>query len=100
MEVKSHLIPVLQGSADIIPTSSPRVIKGGTTSFRDMLNGGSRQTTQQTAFIEDEDDEVSDDDEPPSNFEGNYQCLIILLSKEEKKRMHKPWKKHSHNQNV
>lgn len=62
-------------------------------SFRDMLRGPNQtQTGIHNQEMDDEEDEVSDDDEAPENMPIDDRCPIILLLKEEKKRMRKPWK--------
>lgn len=62
-------------------------------SFKDMLNHKNfAATTLQSGFPDLEEDEVSDDDLPPDDFEGTIRCPVILLSKEEKLKLRKPWK--------
>lgn len=39
-----------------------------------------------------EEDDFSEDDEPPEHLVYNLRCPIVLLYKEEKKRLRKPWK--------
>lgn len=39
-----------------------------------------------------EEDDVSDDDAEPEELEDIDRCPIILLSREEKRRMRKSWK--------
>lgn len=62
-------------------------------SFRDLL-----KDTQIANNLEQEmlngvdDDDVSDDDIGPEDLEDNERCPIILLSKEEKRAIRKPWK--------
>ena len=64
-----------------------------TPSFRDMLNvrNHSNPVQLQPAAALDEDD-TSDDDNAPEEYLNNEQCPAILLTKEEKSAMRKPWK--------
>lgn len=64
-------------------------------SFRDMVRGEQNVNVSLAAtHAEDntEDDEVSDDDSPPEDYIDNDRCPVILLSKEEKKALRKPWR--------
>lgn len=79
-------------TAKIIPNTTktngnPWTSRG--VSFRDMVAFESMQTS--TGGQEDEE-EQSDDDEPPENLVDDPRCPIILLSKEEKQRLRRPWK--------
>ncbi|XP_048498020.1 uncharacterized protein LOC125496563 [Beta vulgaris subsp. vulgaris] len=47
-------------------------------------------STQDTYMTDEED--VSDDDMAPEDLMEDERCLVILLSKEEKRRMRKPWR--------
>lgn len=58
-----------------------------------MLRGPSSPTLEIQPFdVDEEDDDVSDDDIAPEDITFDDRCPIILLSKEEKKRMRKPWR--------
>lgn len=60
-------------------------------SFRDMLRG--EQTVKETLVIQQqEEDDGSDDDSPPEDYTDEDRCPVILLSKEEKKVLRKPWR--------
>lgn len=62
-------------------------------SFRDMVQGNtSSQTMTQLMEQEEEEDDVSDDDTAPENILTDEHCPAILLSKEEKIQIRKPWK--------
>ncbi|KAL2944456.1 hypothetical protein RDABS01_032803 [Bienertia sinuspersici] len=74
---------------DAIPTSS----------FKDMLQGSTSQahplqsTSVNPLFDTTTDDgEVSDDDLPPEDLDEDSKCPVILLTKEEKMRLRRPWK--------
>lgn len=61
-------------------------------SFRDLVRGStSIQNDSQMDPIE-EDDDVSDDDPAPYDILNDERCPAILLSKEEKRRMRRPWR--------
>ena len=70
----------------------PQVPHGQKTlSFRDAATNSSHLQNNSLMYEEEEED-VSDDDEPPPALINNTKCPIVLLSKEEKKRLRKPWK--------
>ncbi|XP_056685894.1 uncharacterized protein [Spinacia oleracea] len=69
------------------PNGNPPPSKG--VSFRDMV--AMDQSLLRTNNFEDEDD-LSDDDEQPENHVEDPKCPMILLSKEEKQRIRRPWK--------
>lgn len=82
-------------SSSHIPGPTPLINKISTTppSFRDMLKGsrpGGISDIQNEA-MSDEDD-ISDDDMAPEDMMEDERCPVILLSKEEKRRMRKPWR--------
>ncbi|XP_048501488.1 uncharacterized protein LOC125497832 [Beta vulgaris subsp. vulgaris] len=62
-------------------------------SFRDMLNGARTNglSPTQDNYLMDDDD-VSDDDLAPEDMMEDERCPVILLSKDEKRRMRKPWR--------
>lgn len=63
------------------------------TSFRDMLTSGKMQGfISHPMCLEDDEANLSDDDEMPVDMIDDPKCPIILLSKEEKKRLRQPWK--------
>ncbi|XP_021724672.1 uncharacterized protein LOC110691991 [Chenopodium quinoa] len=68
----------------------------GTTakSFRDLIRDTRLdEVAHRETHIEIEDEEdVSDDDEIPEGIEDSERCPVILLTKEEKRAMRKPWK--------
>lgn len=57
------------------------------------MNSGQMNSFQtHAAILTEDEDELSDDDEVPEGMIEDPKCPIILLSKEEKKRLRKPWK--------
>lgn len=62
-------------------------------SFRDMLRGESNALAlSQRGMNQEEEDDVSNDDTAPEELINEDRCPVILLTKEEKKRMRRPWK--------
>lgn len=68
-------------------TAQPQV------TFKDMLNHRNfYEGVNHPQFFTSEEEDVSDDDSVPEDFIDNPQCPAILLSKEEKIQMRKPWR--------
>lgn len=67
-----------------MPTNGP--------SFRDMVAADHMQRAFDNSLIQEDEDDVSDDDMPPDDTIDDPQCPLILLTKEEKKRLRHPWK--------
>ncbi|XP_021755445.1 uncharacterized protein LOC110720702 [Chenopodium quinoa] len=68
-------------------------------SFRDLLrdtqiaNQSANEVCANEVCIElDDEEEVSDDDEAPEGIVDSERCPVILLTKEEKKAMRRPWR--------
>lgn len=63
-------------------------------SFRDMLQGynSTRTMDHPTLDHEEYEDDVFDDDVSPEELVQDMNCPVILLTKEEKKRMRRPGK--------
>lgn len=101
----THLIFNQQSSNDEIMTETELVEEGDPVmqepgvasthkpSFRDMVRHATQNQNSSilSQNVEDEDD-VSDDDTAPEDILNDERCPAILLSKEEKKRMRKPWR--------
>ncbi|KAL2934684.1 Venom nerve growth factor, partial [Bienertia sinuspersici] len=81
-------------------TESNRGIVGTNISFKNMLQGShSGANAMHTEGISnplfnhaEDHDEESDEDLPPEDMDNDPKCPIILLTKEEKKRIRQPWK--------
>lgn len=85
--------PILQLENPLSPRSIPIASQTHPPSFRDMLRGATRQlSVQQQLDAMDKEDEVSDDDLAPDELEPDDRCPVILLNKEEKRKMRQPWK--------
>ena len=76
-----------------LPGTDPRLRNAPPPSFKDMLNhrNYSNHVNPLHSFPE-EEDEASDDDCAPEEYRDNPLCPAILLSKEEKIQMRRPWK--------
>ncbi|XP_021727443.1 uncharacterized protein LOC110694584 [Chenopodium quinoa] len=62
-------------------------------SFRDMLRDTQLEAMAANNIqLSNDEDVVLDDDEPLEDFVGNDRCPVILLTKEEKKAMRRPWR--------
>ncbi|XP_021726906.1 uncharacterized protein LOC110731183 [Chenopodium quinoa] len=63
-------------------------------SYRDMVRQDQMQGNllHQSDTLNDDDDDYSDDDEAPEGVIDDPRCPVILLTKEEKMRIRKPWK--------
>ncbi|XP_021734047.1 uncharacterized protein LOC110700755 [Chenopodium quinoa] len=57
-----------------------------------MVAANNHVGVQGNPLMVDEEDEISDDDEPPDDIAEDPKCPIILLSKEEKRKLRQPWK--------
>lgn len=76
-----------------IPLSQPSVPPNNPPSFKEMLNQKNFLSQPGlTDSFDQEDDDVSNDDTPPEGIHDSTHCPIILLSKEEKIQMRKPWR--------
>lgn len=73
--------------AEAIPDTTK--VNQGTISFRDMV--AAQHVSHQPSELEEEED-FSDDDELPEEMVEDPRCPAILLTKEEKQRMRRPWK--------
>lgn len=60
-------------------------------SFRDLIIADQLNRSA-VNFNETEDEDLSDDDTAPEDVADDPTCPVILLSKEEKKRLRQPWK--------
>ena len=98
---KSHTLNLSPNTANEVisqPASYPappgRPLAGPTPpSFRDMVTSSQRHGISHHTFsTADDEDDLSDDDEFPEGMIDDPKCPIILLSKEEKKRLRQPWK--------
>lgn len=88
-----HINPGYKQGTPVIPSING--MQQHSLSFKDMVgNAGQSNINEKTnseanSIFEEYD---SKDDEPPSCMEDDSSCPVILLSKEEKQRLRKPWK--------
>lgn len=83
--ITGNNIPGATSGFPAAPTPQP--------SFRDMLNVRNHSSMPNPQIVDTvADDDVSDDDCAPEEFINNDKCPSILLTKEEKIAMRRPWK--------
>lgn len=82
-----EMIDGSHSSDQVHAPKNPNQMQTYAPSFKDLVT-----ETNSTSNVGLDDDDLSDDDEPPSDIINDVQCPVILLSKEEKRRLRQPWK--------
>ncbi|XP_021748571.1 uncharacterized protein LOC110714372 [Chenopodium quinoa] len=84
------------GNPLVPPQLNQKIIQpGGSMSFRDIMQRDKQAEVYSheiNIIDEEEDEEISDDEEIPDEIQNDERCPVIQLSKEEKRRLRKPWK--------